>query len=41
MCSLTQATYLATMTKGTNSINDLIDKYNVAFERQSRRRGLF
>ena len=36
-----QATYLATMTKGTNPINDLIDKYNVAFERQSRRRGLF
>ena len=35
------ATYLATMTKGSNSINDLIDKYNVAFERQSRRRGLF
>jgi len=34
-------TYLATMTKGTNSINDLIDKYNTAFERQSRRRGLF
>ena len=41
VCSLTQATYLATMTKGSNSINDLIDKYNVAFERQSRRRGLF
>ena len=34
-------TYLATMTKGTNSINDLIDKYNVAFERRSNRRGLF
>jgi hypothetical protein len=29
------------MTKGSNSINDLNDKYNVAFERQSRRRGLF
>lgn len=36
-----QVTYLANMTKGTNSINELIDKYNVAFERTSRRRGLF
>ncbi len=36
-----QVTYLATMTKGTTSINDLIDKYSIAFERQSRRRGLF
>mmetsp|Transcript_104084 Transcript_104084/g.167720 ORF Transcript_104084/g.167720 Transcript_104084/m.167720 type:complete len:316 (+) Transcript_104084:143-1090(+) len=34
-------TYLASMTKGTNSINDLIDKYNVTFERKSHRRGLF
>uniref|UniRef100_A0A7S4M1B1 COP9 signalosome complex subunit 6 n=1 Tax=Guillardia theta TaxID=55529 RepID=A0A7S4M1B1_GUITH len=32
-------TYLATMTKGTNSINELIDKYNIAFDKQSRRRG--
>jgi hypothetical protein len=29
------------MTKGTTSINDLVDKYSIAFERQSRRRGLF
>ena len=27
-----QVTYLATMTKGTTSINDLIDKYSIAFE---------
>ena len=41
-CHITgQVTYLATMTKGTDSINELIDKYNLAFEQKSRRRGLF
>jgi len=34
-------TYLSTMTKGTNSINELVEKFSLAFERQSRRRGLF
>eukprot|EP00285_Hemiselmis_virescens_P014421 CAMPEP_0173387582 /NCGR_PEP_ID=MMETSP1356-20130122/10063_1 /TAXON_ID=77927 ORGANISM="Hemiselmis virescens, Strain PCC157" /NCGR_SAMPLE_ID=MMETSP1356 /ASSEMBLY_ACC=CAM_ASM_000847 /LENGTH=322 /DNA_ID=CAMNT_0014344243 /DNA_START=1 /DNA_END=970 /DNA_ORIENTATION=+ len=33
--------YLGTMTKGTNTANEVTDKYNLAFERQSRRRGLF
>jgi len=34
-------TYLATVTKGANGINDLIDKFNVINDRQSRRRGFF
>jgi len=34
-------TYLATITKGTNASNDLIDKFNVSYDRQSRRKGLF
>uniref|UniRef100_A0A7S1HE50 COP9 signalosome complex subunit 6 n=1 Tax=Hemiselmis andersenii TaxID=464988 RepID=A0A7S1HE50_HEMAN len=33
--------YLGAMTKGTNTANEVTDKYNLAFERQSRRRGLF
>jgi len=32
-------TYLASITKGTNGINDLIDKFNITYDRQSRRRG--
>jgi len=34
-------TYLATVTKGANGINDLIDKFNVINDRQARRRGFF
>jgi len=34
-------TYLASITKGNNAINDLIDKFNVTYERHSRRRGFF
>jgi len=34
-------TYLASMTKGANSINEMIDKFNITFERSSRRRGFF
>jgi len=33
-------TYLASMTKGANTINDMIDKLNVTYER-NRRRGFF
>jgi len=32
-------TYLASITKGTNATNDLIDKFNATYERHSRRRG--
>jgi len=32
-------TYLASVTKGTNSINELIDKFNITYERQRRVRG--
>ncbi|KAL6049460.1 COP9 signalosome complex subunit 6 [Balamuthia mandrillaris] len=32
-------TYLASITKGSNIINELVDRYNTAYERQSRRRG--
>jgi len=31
--------YLAAMTKGTNAVNELIDKFNLAYERHGRRRG--
>jgi len=34
-------TYLATVTKGANGINDLIDKFTIVNDRQSRRRGFF
>jgi COP9 signalosome complex subunit 6 len=32
-------TYLAGITRGTSATNELVDKYNTAFERQGRRRG--
>jgi len=32
-------TYLAGITKGTSAINDLVDKYNITYERHTRRRG--
>jgi len=31
--------YLASMTKGTNAVNELIEKFNVTYERHGRRRG--
>jgi len=31
--------YLATITKGTNATNELIDKFNTTYDRQNRRRG--
>jgi len=34
-------TYLSSITKGTAATNDLIDKFNISYERVSRRRGLF
>jgi len=34
-------TYLATITKTTNQINEMIDKFNIAYDRHSRRRGFF
>jgi len=34
-------TYLATMTKGSNVINEMIDKFNVSYDRGARRRGFF
>jgi len=32
-------TYLASITKGTNGINELIDKFNLTYDRQRRSRG--
>jgi len=32
-------TYLASITKGTSTINELVDKFNVTYERHGRRRG--
>jgi len=34
-------TYLASMTKGANNINEMIDKFNATYDRGSRRRGFF
>jgi len=34
-------TYMSTITKGTSQINDIIDKYNTAYDKHSRRRGIF
>lgn len=34
-------TYLGSITKGMGSINELIDKYSSAFDKHSRRRGIF
>jgi len=34
-------THMATITKGTGMINDIIDKYNTAYDKHSRRRGIF
>jgi len=34
-------TYLGAITKGIGSINELVDKYNSAFDKHSRRRGIF
>jgi len=31
-------TYLATITKGTSSINELVDKFNISYDRHNRRR---
>jgi len=32
-------TYLASITKGASTINDLVDRYNTAYDRHTRRRG--
>lgn len=32
-------TYLASITKGTSTINELVEKYNTTYERHTRRRG--
>jgi len=34
-------TYLAAITKASNSINELVDKFNITYDRHSRRRGFF
>lgn len=34
-------THMAAITKGTGIVNDIIDKYNTAFDKHSRRRGIF
>lgn len=34
-------TYLATVTKGSSGINELLDKFSIVNDRQSRRRGFF
>jgi len=34
-------TYLATITKTSNAINEMIEKFNITYERHARRRGFF
>jgi len=34
-------TYLSAITKGSNSTNELIDKFNLSYDKHSRRRGFF
>jgi len=34
-------TYLATVTKTSNAINEMIEKFNITFDRHARRRGIF
>jgi len=33
--------YLGCITKGTGMVNDIVDKYNLAHDKHSRRRGIF
>jgi len=33
--------YLGCITKGTGMVNDVVDKYNIAYDKHSRRRGIF
>lgn len=33
--------YLGCITKGTGIVNDVVDKYNLAYDKHSRRRGIF
>ena len=33
--------YLGVITKGTSVVNDVVDKYNTAYDKHSRRRGIF
>ena len=33
--------YLGCITKGTGLVNDVVDKYNLAYDKHSRRRGIF
>lgn len=34
-------TYLASITKTSNSMNEMIDKFNITFDRHTRRRGFY
>ena len=33
--------FLGTVTKGTGMVNEVVDKYNLAYDKHSRRRGIF
>jgi len=35
------STYLSSITKASNALNELIDKFNVTYDRNSRRRGFY
>jgi len=35
------STYLSSITKASNAINELVDKFNVTYDRNSRRRGFY
>ena len=33
--------YLGCITKGTGMVSEIVDKYNLAYDKHSRRRGIF
>lgn len=34
------STYLSTITKGVHTLNEIVDKFNMAYEKPSRRRAM-
>ncbi len=33
--------YLGVITKGTGALNEVVDKFNLGYDKHSRRRGIF
>ena len=39
--SMVLLAYLSSIMKGLGMVNDVVEKYNIAYEKHSRRRGIF